>query len=790
MKILLINDYWEGGGAESVFRQQFRLFSERHYVECFYASETIAGAGISPFGYLYSFHYRRKLKAFLSTRRFDCIIVHNYCNLLSPSLLDVLEKYKQEENCLVLYYAHDYHLACPNRGYTYYRKGERHNFEHPPGIKEILRLGLDHRGGVYSLLKKAQWVLAYTIRQRQRVFDRILVPSEFLGKQLKESHPDLWVETVYNPCEWLDTLQEDVRGLPDTLQKERTTLSLVYFGRLDPVKGLREFLGKLSGTTIDYTLTIIGEGPEAKVLQAVALQPPWKGRVFLKPFMKPEALVKELKKHDVFVLPALWYENAPLSVIEAASLGLGLLLSGHGGIREMGELCGARYFFDPFDAGDLLSTLDSLYSDFRKGVLPAIDSEQLKKRFSKEVYMKKMEKVLKKPIELVYLLPGGLFNPGGIERIVIAKANYLAEKAGYKVSIVTTEQMGRPVFYPVSEKVSLRHLDIGIHEKYGQESYPRKCISRYRKARQYRKALSRLLHEIRPDITISTLGLDIDFLETLRDGSIKMAELHYPGNFRELSAAKLSKAFLPNLVAGVRSRRLRKNCSRLSRLVVLTEEEKAGWDDQKNLRVIPNMLPFVPESRATGEAKQVIAIGRLAYEKGFDLLIDAWKSVYEKHPDWQLHIYGQGGLRETLEQQIRSNGLSDVVRICHPVSDIAAVYPLYSILVLPSRFLEALPMVLIEALSVGLPLVAFDSPCGPKDVIEEGKNGFLVPTGETEKLAERIGKLIASEALRKQMSREAVDSSRRYDEEKIMGSWLDLFNELVEEKRIENTSKQ
>ena len=378
--------------------------------------------------------------------------------------------------------------------------------------------------------------------------------------------------------------------------------------------------------------------------------------------------------------------------------------------------------------------------------------------------------------KIVYLLPGGLYNPGGMERVTIAKANYLSEKMGYDVSIVTTEQMGRPVYFPVSEKVHLYHLDIGMYVNFGKESYMEKCISRYRKNKEYRRLLNQLLCEIRPDFTVSTLsGLDIEFINHLKDGSVKWGELHHPHNFRQLSARKLSNAWIPNVIARIRTYMFKKKCEKLNKLIVLTEEEKTSWKNKKNMEVIPNALSFFPNEISTCEKKQAIAVGRLVYEKGFDQLIEAWIAVYLKHPDWKLHIFGQGEQKEKLLAQIHASGLEEVVRIHEPSQDINSQYQDSSFMVFPSRFLEALPMVLIEGMSFGLPLVAFDAPCGPKDIITEGENGFLVKAGDISTLSQRINQLIESDELRKRTSLTSREMSYNYSIDKIIERWIRLF---------------
>jgi len=389
-------------------------------------------------------------------------------------------------------------------------------------------------------------------------------------------------------------------------------------------------------------------------------------------------------------------------------------------------------------------------------------------------------------MKIVYLLPGGLYSPGGMERVVIIKANYLAEKAAYDVSIVTTEQLGRPVFYPVSDKVHLYHLDIGIYKNFGKENYIRKVFSRFLKIREYRKALEKLLPKLSPDIIVSTLGVDIDFLDKIRDGSIHLGELHFPGDFRQLKANKMYSSFIPIFVEKVRTRLLKEKCGKLTRLIVLTNEEKENWKNANNVEMIPNALSYYPEYISACTSKKAIAVGRLILEKGFDQLIESWRIVHGEYPDWTLSIFGKGDQREKLINQINQYGLNSVIEIHDPVKDIYPRFLESSIMLFPSRCLDALPMVLIEAMSCGLPLVAFDAPCGPKDVITDGKNGFLVPAGNIELFAEKVCQLIESQELRQTMGNSARQMSFDYQEDKIMSQWIRLFEEVISDKKVTN----
>ena len=383
-------------------------------------------------------------------------------------------------------------------------------------------------------------------------------------------------------------------------------------------------------------------------------------------------------------------------------------------------------------------------------------------------------------LKIVYLIPGGLFNSGGMERVTTIKANYLSEKMGYDVSIVTTEQMEQPVFFPLSKKVHLHHLRIGIHSNFGKESYLKKIISRYFKIKQYKKALTQLLNEIKPDITISLLGLDIGFLNNIKDGSIKIGELHFPGNFRQLMGQKMyNNSLIPNYVEKVRTKELKEKSGKLTRLIVLTQEEKSSWKNCKNVEVIANPLAFLPEKTSSCTSKKAIAVGRLVYEKGFDQLIEVWRTIHEKYPDWELSIYGNGDQKEKLLNLIKQYNLERVIKIHDPSKDIQSQFIEHSIMLFPSRYLEALPMVLIEAMSCGIPIVAFDAPCGPKDVIRDGKNGFLVKSGDVETFTNKTLQLIESEDLRKFMGKSSRELSLNYSEDKIMQQWISLFQEVI-----------
>ena len=388
MNILLINDYLEGGGAEAVFKEQFDILQTDFYVERFYAFQTISDKVISPLSYIYSFHFKKQLDLVLRDRRFDCVIVHNYNSALSPAILDTLSHYKKRNPCKIIHYAHDFHLVCPNRGYQYFLNGKRRNFQNLPTLFELLAKRLDEKEIAYSLLKKIQWIFAYTIGNKQKVFDLILAPSDFLARQIQLRYPKVKVQRMYNVCNSLNICKPNVR------KEKHTSIRLVYFGRLDPAKGLVNFIEAIRHSAIDYFFTIIGEGEDLTIIQDRITRYGLQNRMELKPKQNQADLFAGLVYYDVFVLPSLWYENAPLSIVEAASLGLGLFLANHGGVLEIGKICNAVHFFNPFDPKDIVSQLDILYKDFLNNALPKVDPERLQTLFSRKVYIENLKKYL------------------------------------------------------------------------------------------------------------------------------------------------------------------------------------------------------------------------------------------------------------------------------------------------------------------------------------------------------------------------------------------------------------
>ena len=377
-------------------------------------------------------------------------------------------------------------------------------------------------------------------------------------------------------------------------------------------------------------------------------------------------------------------------------------------------------------------------------------------------------------LKLVYITPA-LYMAGGVERVLTLKANYFAEHFGYDITIILTEGKGKPLFYPLSNKIKVINLNIGF-EKLWTCSFIRKIFVYLKKQRQFKKALTNELMRIRPDITISLLRREINFINDIKDGSRKIGELHVNrANYRNFEANDSN--FIKSLFARFWMHSLVAKLKKLNRFVVLTEEDKDAWPELKNISVIPDPLSFLPTKYSELKERRVIAVGRYVYQKGFDLLLQAWSKIEKLYPDWQLAIFGDGD-RTPYEKQMKTFGVD--AKRCHlngPTPNIQQEYVISSIFVFSSRF-EGFGMVLVEAMACGLPVVSFDCPCGPKDIVRDGEDGLLVENGNIDLLASSLSRLMNDETLRQSMSKAGLKNVQRFNIEQIAEQWRLLFESL------------
>lgn len=363
-----------------------------------------------------------------------------------------------------------------------------------------------------------------------------------------------------------------------------------------------------------------------------------------------------------------------------------------------------------------------------------------------------------------------------MERIVMAKASWLAEN-GHKVIIVTTEQNGRADFYRLHKNIKRIDLDILYSNTNGMNPL-KKAFKRSNRIRLHKKLLSKVVTTEKPDIIISTFGNEIGIVPQLNYKCPKIAEIHFSRWYR----LQLNRKGIWSAIDKYLTYKDKKVLSKYDKFIALTKEDALNWKDQKNLIVIPNFISPHTFTHAQLENKRMIAVGRLSFQKGYDMMIDAWKIVAKKYPDWRLNIFGSGELKDKITQQIKKNDLEEQVKIHNPTFDIINEYVNSSALLLSSRY-EGLPMVLLEAMSVGLPCIAFTCQCGPKDVIQNNENGILVEEGNIDSFANAIISLIEDNNLRKRLGQQAYKDSKQYTVSDIMPKWEQLFKELTSNKK-------
>lgn len=384
----------------------------------------------------------------------------------------------------------------------------------------------------------------------------------------------------------------------------------------------------------------------------------------------------------------------------------------------------------------------------------------------------------------------GTYSAGGLERVTAVKANWLAEH-GYEVYLVTSGHAGRPSYYPLHP--SVKHIDLGLcYEVPGAisrfEAY-RRNLPKYRK---HKELLEQLFAEIRPDIAVAAGWHEGTFLYQLKDGSKKIIEHHiwrnanfalYSLYLKQMSHVTLLRRVKSGLLV-LWNRWLTYKQGRYDQkfdcLVVLTEEDKTYCTHCPTTSVIPNPITAPSSEVSPLSDKVILAVGRLDNQKNFPGLIDIWALIAKDYPDWKLRIVGEGYTDTRILQKVKEYSLEGQFELCPFTNNVQEHYLSSSIFTMTSDF-EGFGLVLVEAESMGLPLVSYACPCGPRDIIRDGQDGFLVERGDMKTFAARLRQLIEDEELRRRMGQAAKVNSQRFSLDNVMKQWEALFAELTTE---------
>ena len=375
---------------------------------------------------------------------------------------------------------------------------------------------------------------------------------------------------------------------------------------------------------------------------------------------------------------------------------------------------------------------------------------------------------------IVFCTPA-IYSAGGVERVVAVKANYFTEQLGYDVTIIVTEGRGRECFFSLSDRVEVINYELYFEELW-RLPFWKKVFVYLCKQYEYKRKLKADLIRIHPDFVITTLRREINFITKIHDGSIKIGELHVNrANYRNFD--EKDSNWVKKIFARFWKNNLLEHLNQLDKMVVLTDNALGAWPELSNVVKIPDALPFRINGKSDLTAKRVVSIGRYAYDKGNDLLLQAWTVIEKNVSDWTLDIYGNGD-KESY-QKLKDELYIDPHR-CHlygPVSDVKKEYLSSSIFVLPSRF-EGFGLVIIEAMACGVPVIAFDCENGPRSIITNGENGFLIPPFDVNLLADKVMLLMKNQELRCRMGENAQKTASQYEMDKIGIQWEQLFDEL------------
>ena len=371
------------------------------------------------------------------------------------------------------------------------------------------------------------------------------------------------------------------------------------------------------------------------------------------------------------------------------------------------------------------------------------------------------------------------WNMGGTIRAAFNLAEYMQER-GWQVEIVSGYRDRDEPFFG-SFPAGVRVTDLDDRRRRGV----------------VRRLLRKLPSVLMPSADRAAAGFsvwtDLQLVRRLRGRAgilvgtrpgvnLMLARLRAPGlqtvGLEQMNLSKHNKALRKSM---------RRLYPQLDAFVVLTDQDRDAYekllgDTAPPLHRIPNTVRPLPGAKADLSAKTVYAAGRFRYQKGFELLIPAWEETAKAHPDWRLRLRGRGHLESRFRGLIEQHGLEGSVTIEGPAEDIGADMAEASVFVLSSRF-EGFPLILLEAMSKGMGIVSFDCPTGPADIVEDHRNGLLVPHEDVEGLSHAIRELVEDEELRRRTAAAAIETAQQYTIEEIGPLWEQLLGELSREPR-------
>lgn len=363
-------------------------------------------------------------------------------------------------------------------------------------------------------------------------------------------------------------------------------------------------------------------------------------------------------------------------------------------------------------------------------------------------------------MKLLYLVPS-VNQAGGVARVLANKTNYFIQNFGYEVHIMTQNKGQEHPFFEFNTQIVWHDIERKGHF--------------LRAIYTYKKQLQKIISQVHPDcIIVADNGLKGYLVPSLIGNRIPIVFESHGSKY--VNERPFTFSFLSKVWFRIGTCIKEWGAKTFDAFVVLNKESAQEWNS-KNSAVIANPLSFKSEELAPLETKKVLAISRNSYEKGLDRLLEIWSLVFQKYPDWKLDIYGTLSPDENLIPLANALGIASTVRFYPPVLEVTTLYANASMLVMTSRS-EGLGLVLLEAMASGLPCVAYDCPVGPRSIITDAVNGFLVEDGNAIAFSEKLALLFEDEDLRKKLGAIARQSVSKYDLDAIMLQWKTLFERL------------
>lgn len=365
-RVLHINDYpiEAGGGAEVVVRQTVDLQRQAGLSVEVFTCEGLADQRRTALRYVENHQAKEALAAKLKSFQPQVVHLHNYYHALSPGILDTIQKYRQQRSLRIVMTAHDYHLICPNSGGSWFHWWTGRREPIAPGQSTSLAFLMsrrwDERTLGHSFLKLVQNVWNYRWHRRQDAIDLVICPSRFVQA--------LVIPTGLPTC-WLP---HPVAPLPGKWPARNGPLHFVFAGRIEPEKGLFEFLQNLPDD-LDARLTVIGDGNDRTRCQAVCVGRRWRGQIEFVGRLSHGETIAQIAAAHVLVQPSRVLETYGLTLIEALSVGTNLLTADRGALREVVDDAGIGYLVDMDNPAALAEAIAAIHRRYADGSLNAFD---------------------------------------------------------------------------------------------------------------------------------------------------------------------------------------------------------------------------------------------------------------------------------------------------------------------------------------------------------------------------------------------------------------------------------